>query len=423
MSTSLSDISHTPVLSVSDEDQLSPAQRALIRAELDRLSADLSRQREGLVLWKAPLLTLWRCAQALGLLLHQGLLHLSRHTAAVLSVLVLFFALVITYFWPGPHQAHVQLLEEEFLLAGWWIGLGILSSVGLGTGLHTFLLYLGPHIALVTLAATECQSLAFDEYGPNAFICQSAPAPDTVTFWSILRKIQWEAVLWGFGTALGELPPYFVARTARAANSNSAPDELTEAADEAARKPSLMARAKMWVIRTVERVGFVGILLFASIPNPLFDLAGLTCGHIGVPFWTFFSATAIGKAIVKVHGQAAFVITLFNVQYLDRLLDLVARHLPPTWQENIRRSFEKQRATLHRKPGDALPTDGGASKSALAGLWDIFLGLMIGYFVVSIVHSLAQQHQAMLDELALLTHEADATNRAKQAGKARAAPH
>lgn len=41
--------------------------------------------------------------------------------------------------------------------------LGILSSVGLGTGLHTFLLYLGPHIAQVTLAAYECGSLNFPE--------------------------------------------------------------------------------------------------------------------------------------------------------------------------------------------------------------------------------------------------------------------
>jgi hypothetical protein len=32
----------------------------------------------------------------------------------------------------------------------------------------------------------------------------------------------------------------------------------------------------------------------------LFDLAGLTCGHFLIPFWTFFGATLIGKAIVKV---------------------------------------------------------------------------------------------------------------------------
>ena len=35
----------------------------------------------------------------------------------------------------------------------WWVGLGVLSSVGFGTGLHTFLLYLGPHIAAVSMIA------------------------------------------------------------------------------------------------------------------------------------------------------------------------------------------------------------------------------------------------------------------------------
>jgi hypothetical protein len=29
---------------------------------------------------------------------------------------------------------------------------------------------------------------------------------------SIFQKVQWESFFWGFGTALGELPPYFVAR-------------------------------------------------------------------------------------------------------------------------------------------------------------------------------------------------------------------
>lgn len=45
----------------------------------------------------------------------------------------------------------------------YWLGLGVLSSVGFGTGLHTFLLYLGPHITSVTLAAYECGGLNFPE--------------------------------------------------------------------------------------------------------------------------------------------------------------------------------------------------------------------------------------------------------------------
>jgi hypothetical protein len=35
-----------------------------------------------------------------------------------------------------------------------------------------------------------------------------------VTFLDILWHVKYEAFLWGFGTAIGELPPYFVARAA-----------------------------------------------------------------------------------------------------------------------------------------------------------------------------------------------------------------
>merc|ERR1719384_1460761 len=53
-------------------------------------------------------------------------------------------------------------------------------------------------------------------------------------------------------------------------------------------------RMKYSVQQLVEKVGFFGILACASIPNPLFDLAGITCGHFLIPFWTFFGATLIG---------------------------------------------------------------------------------------------------------------------------------
>lgn len=73
----------------------------------------------------------------------------------------------------GPHHDLVQNVYGQVLWCLYWTGLGILSSVGLGTGLHTFLLYLGPHIARVTLAAYECGGTNFpeppypDEYVPS----------------------------------------------------------------------------------------------------------------------------------------------------------------------------------------------------------------------------------------------------------------
>ena len=58
----------------------------------------------------------------------------------------------------------------------------------------------------------------------------------------------------------------------------------------------------------------------ASIPNPLFDLAGITCGHFLVPFWTFFGATLIGKAVIKMHLQMLFIIIIFSKDYLSTIL-------------------------------------------------------------------------------------------------------
>lgn len=53
--------------------------------------------------------------------------------------------------------------KSKIIWCLYWLGLGVLSSVGFGTGLHTFLLYLGPHITSVTLAAYECGGLNFPE--------------------------------------------------------------------------------------------------------------------------------------------------------------------------------------------------------------------------------------------------------------------
>ena len=64
-----------------------------------------------------------------------------------------------------------------------------------------------------------------------------------------------------------------------------------------------MSVLKRLIYNNLQKHGFITVLLCASIPNPLFDLAGITCGHFGIPFVIFFSATSIGKAIIKTHLQ------------------------------------------------------------------------------------------------------------------------
>ena len=59
----------------------------------------------------------------------------------------------------GPHTPYRATFIDVVLFAFYWILLGVASSIGLGTGLHTFVLYLGPHIAKVTLAANQCNAV------------------------------------------------------------------------------------------------------------------------------------------------------------------------------------------------------------------------------------------------------------------------
>lgn len=127
-----------------------------------------------------------------------------------------------------------------------------------------------------------------------------------------------------------------------------------------------------------------------QVPNPLFDLAGITCGHFLVPFWTFFGATLIGKAIIKMHIQKVFVIIAFNESLIERAVDLLGAIpvLGAKAQEPFKSFLSNQKARLHRGARNAPRAD--ESNNVLAKCFEMFVGAMVVYFVVSIVNSLAQ---------------------------------
>ena len=68
----------------------------------------------------------------------------------------------------------------------------------------------------------------------------------------------------------------------------------------------VVSSMQAWMMRLIQRHGFLGILLLASWPNAAFDLCGICCGAFRMPFWEFFGATLIGKGGVKVNGQVRF---------------------------------------------------------------------------------------------------------------------
>lgn len=70
------------------------------------------------------------------------------------------------------------------------------------------------------------------------------------------------------------------------------------------------------------------VLLMASIPNPLFDLAGLMCGHFQLPFMKFFLPTLIGKAVNKVSIQVIFIIVAFSNHMMTGILEFIGKFAP-----------------------------------------------------------------------------------------------
>ncbi|CAF1598744.1 unnamed protein product [Rotaria sp. Silwood1] len=374
-------------------------------------------ESDKIVLWRQPINTIHYCFLEIIYLIHHNFKYcLSyRKTLFLSSILLIFFLFI--YKFEGSHQKSIQEIESLFIWTLYWFGLGVASSIGLGTGLHTFLLYLGPFIAQVTLAAYECGSIKFPRPPyPNEIVCpllsSSTTTDETIlrnllesrplSFWNILWKVKLEAFFWGLGTAFGELPPYFMARAARlGTNNNTDEDEeliefeqiIINAELHNSKNLTLFQRMRYSVYCLIERIGFFGILLCASIPNPLFDLAGITCGYFLISFWRFFFATIIGKSLIKMSIQTIFIIFLFSEHHVERIIRWM-KHIPyygHLLQTPFKDWLKEQKLKMHRKPGEHL--NGHITRiSTLTKIFNLFVAAMITYFIMSIINSLAQRY-------------------------------
>lgn len=387
-----------------------------------KLHQEMLRQEAAkIVLWRHPIRTIQYSVLEIIYLISHNFKRLASYRKTLVFSLFLFLCFLFIYTTEGSHQPSVQLIESLFFWALYWLGLGIASSVGLGTGLHTFLLYLGPFIAQVTLAAYECGSIKFPRPPyPHEIVCPPTtttisaslnPDNDMITndnidigpisFWKIFWKVKLEAFFWGFGTALGELPPYFMARAARTGAIDSSDDDefiefeqlvISEETHDSTNL-SLFERVRHLIYRLIKRIGFFGILLCASIPNPLFDLAGITCGYFLIPFWTFFLATIIGKALIKMSIQTVFIIFLFSEHHVERIIRWM-KHIPyygNLLQTPFKDWLSEQKSKMHRKPGEELAGH-VANTALLSKIFSWLVAGMIIYFIASIINSLAQRY-------------------------------
>ncbi|KAI3970031.1 hypothetical protein MKW92_007343 [Papaver armeniacum] len=336
----------------------------------------------------------------------------------LLSILTAGFGVLLITI-DGPHEKHVEEFLQYFRFGLWWVALGVASSIGLGSGLHTFVLYLGPHIALFTIKAMKCgrvdlKSAPYDtiqldrsaswldkncsEFGPPMF---PAVGGLSVPLSSILPQVQLEAILWGFGTALGELPPYFISRAA--SMSGATLDAMEELNVSSTEDEGFISRhlnqLKRWFFSHAQHLNFFSILVLASVPNPLFDLAGIMCGQFGIPFWNFFLATLIGKAIVKTHIQTAFIISVCNNQLLDWIENELIWVLGfvPGLSSVLPNLISKLHAVKEKYLAPPAPMSSSDEVQkwwnlSITSVWNTVVWLMLFNFFIKIVNSTAQRY-------------------------------
>lgn len=112
----------------------------------------------------------------------------------------------------------------------------------------------------------------------HRIICPEIIDPKFIpSLWNIMSKVRMEAMLWGAGTALGELPPYFMAKAARLSGYDPDEDEDMKKFEDLQKKRAtgesltILDRGKLFMEQIVERVGFWGILACASVSKmPIF---------------------------------------------------------------------------------------------------------------------------------------------------------
>ena len=292
---------------------------------------------------------------------------------------VLYYFVRTSEFWSEIGQPW----EEFFLFIGYWMGLGVLSSFWMGAGMHTFALYLSPRVANFVMASWECEQQA--EFHPSRFaIHPNFQCPKSwfnkdsskLSVLALWNTIKIEAFVWGIGLALGEVPSYFLAKTARLSGQSL---EETQGLKEPATESKLTKLTR----ELLENHSFLTLLIVSAIPNPLIDVAGISSGYFLVPFFTFLIPTILGKAFFKVHIQLLAVIFFFSKKTIESVTLFLENNISHSLANILRDVQERKR----RKLTMSEDSDDG---NLIAKVWDIGLLIFIGYFLLTIINSRVQ---------------------------------
>ena len=208
-----------------------------------------------------------------------------------IKLIIVFFIeyIIVSYFTPTLYNLNLNLL---FCL--YWILLGVLSTIGLGFGFQTGIFFVVPYI-LNEYNTTSIEPIEFSKF--NVFL-------NTLPI----------VVLWGFGSALGEIPPFILAKY------NSDKDQILKEVENSYFS-KILDLFKYYKFRT--------ILFVSAWPNVAFDMCGLMCGYYNLTLTEFLVPTIIGKSLIKSPAQSVFII--YSYSYYNHYFEQESGILVTLW--------------------------------------------------------------------------------------------
>ena len=210
------------------------------------------------------------------------------YTTYINNNIVLYSNLLITYLVLSIFSYELSQFNIILFNIIYWLGLGILSTIGLGFGFHTGIFFLFPYI------------INYYEDNPNLNI-----------YYSVLYCLP-QILLWGIGSALGELPPYLLAFNCDDENLDIIKNTKLKA---------LFSNIDNIIKNNIDcsnkNTIFLGILLMASWPNLTFDMCGMLCGYYKLTMTEFLIPTVLGKGFIKAPIQCLIVLYFYtnNLDY------------------------------------------------------------------------------------------------------------
>ena len=191
----------------------------------------------------------------------------------------LYTSILFTYMVFNTFSYEIYYFNMSILNMLYWFGLGVLSTIGLGFGFHTGIFFLFPYI------------INYYETQPSITILN--------TIIMCLPKI----IIWGLGSAIGELPPYLLALKYDRSNTEIIKNEKIK---------KILKLLYSKIDCSKNHIRFISILLLSSWPNATFDMCGLMCGYYNIALKDFLIPTMIGKSLIKAPIQSFVVLYLYT---------------------------------------------------------------------------------------------------------------